>query len=326
MAATPVKIYPAARTKVIIAGQPIVAIFGGIAGGIIVNPSRATDQGIANAEVLFYNLVGDADAAETGTTFPLQPGQALFLPAGLATNVSVNAVTAGHRFSAIMWQAAPISPPTPVPGTFPPASPTSLQKTIRSYLYKEYQDDDDLQAFVASFNSIMQQYIDWFNQIGLPVYTGTLISGQLLDWVAQGLYGMSRPVLSSGRNEAIGPYATTPYATIPWASLKIVGPTDVAVTTDDIFKRIMTWRLYRGDGKIFNLQWLKRRCLRFLFGVNGTDPVITNTYQVSAFYATRYQIDIVLPNVASATILKRAIDSGAVELPFQLSFSVTIAA
>jgi hypothetical protein len=87
----------------------------------------------------------------------------------------------------------------------------------------------------------------------------------------------------------------------------------------------MTWRLYRGDGKTFNLNWLKRRIVRFLNGPNGTDPVIDNTYAVSAFYATRFQVDIILPAVPNATILKQAIDSGAVELPFQLSYSVTIA-
>ena len=325
MVATPVRIFPGPNNKINNNGQPVVAIYGGIEGGFVTNPSNATDQNVSTVEVLYYSLTGDAAATENANTFPLQPGQTLVLPKGLATNVSVNAATAGHRFSAVMWQLPPVFPPTPIPTTFPPSGPTSLQKTIPSYLYEQYFDDDDLQAFVASFNSIMQEYVDWFNQIQLPVYTGALISGALLDWIAAGLYGMSRPVLSSGRSQILGPYNTTPYDTIGWNTIEVIGPTNITVTSDDIFKRIMTWNLYRGDGKIFNLQWLKRRCIRFLFGVNGTDTVIDNTYQVSAFYATRYQIDIVLPNVPNATILKNAIDSGAVELPFQLAFSVTIA-
>jgi hypothetical protein len=325
MAATPVQVYPANLSKVINGGQPVTAIFGGIAGGLITNPANAADQGIANVEVLFYDLVNPAGSSESVTTVPLQPGQSVVLPAGLASNVSVNASTTGHRFSAIVWQQPPVFPPVPVPGTFPPSGPTSLLNTVPSYLYEQYYDDDDLQAFVASFNSIMQEYIDWFNQVGLPVYTGTLISGPLLDWVAQGLYGMSRPSLSSGRNQVLGPYNTAQYNVVPWDGFEIIGPQNITVTTDDIFKRIMTWRLYRGDGKTFNLEWLKRRIMRFLLGDNGTDPGITNTYQVSAFYASRFQIDIVLPNLPNATVLKQAIDSGAVELPFQIAFSVTVA-
>jgi len=41
---------------------------------------------------------------------------------------------------------------------------------------------------------------------------------------------------------------------------------------DDIFKRILTWNLYKGDGNRFSMRWLKRRIARFLFGVNGIDP------------------------------------------------------
>ena len=45
---------------------------------------------------------------------------------------------------------------------------------------------------------------------------------------------------------------------------------DPAVT-DDVFKRILTWHFYKGDGKNFSVRWLKRRIWRFLQGANGTD-------------------------------------------------------
>ena len=47
-----------------------------------------------------------------------------------------------------------------------------LQKVIRSYLYQQYADDEDLQAFVAWFNAEGQEYVGWFASISLPVYTG----------------------------------------------------------------------------------------------------------------------------------------------------------
>lgn len=316
--------YPAVTTKIFAGGTPVIAIFGGVQGGRIINPFNPEDQGISTVEPLYYSFVEDAETAETSNTFPLQPGQWVDIPPGLDHHVSVNAATTGHRFSAYVLQKKPVFPPTPVPGTFPPLAPTSLAKTIPSYLYEQYADDDDLQAFVAAYNEEMQAYIDWFNQIGLPVYTGSLISGTLLDWVAEGLYGIKRPVLSSGLTDYIGPYNTAMFNQIVYNGLDTAGPTNVTVTNDDIFKRIMTWRLYRGDGKTFNLNWLKRRIVRFLNGPNGTDPIITNTYAVSAFYATRTQVDIVLPADPNASILKDAIDSGVLDLPFQLSFSVTI--
>jgi hypothetical protein len=177
----------------------------------------------------------------------------------------------------------------------------------------------------ASYNSYAQQFVDWFNQINLPIYTSSLIAGTLLDWVADGLYGMLRPTLSSGLNQNLGPYNTALYNQLVWNGYKAIGADNVTVTSDDIFKRIMTWRLYRGDGQTFNPQWLKRRILRFLNGPNGTDPVIDNTYSVSVSYPSRFVIDIILPLTPNSVILQEAIQSGAVELPFQYTFNVSIA-
>ena len=83
-----------------------------------------------------------------------------------------------------------------------------LDTLLPSYLYLQYQDDDNLQAFVDVYNSQAQEYLDWFYSISLPVYTSDTISGSLLDWVAQGLYGMPRPVLATGVNQNLGPYNT----------------------------------------------------------------------------------------------------------------------
>lgn len=323
MAASPVKIYPIANS-VVRSAAGVIAVYAGAGRAAIVNPSTAADQGTSAVEVLFYSYEGPCGIAETATTFALQPGQRLDIAANSTKNLWVNATTVGHKFAGFIAQPPTPFPPTPVPQTFPPAGPTSLQLTIRSYLYEQYKDDDNLQASRRAYNELMQAYVDWFNQFSLGFYTADVISGTLLDWVGLGLYGVARPVLSSGQNPDEGPYNTFMFNELAFNELRAEGASDVTVTSDDIYKRILTWRLYRGDGKTFNMLWLKRRCKRFLFGVNGTDIPIDNTYEISASYAANRQINIVLPPVENATILKEAIDTGTLDLPFQYTFSVTI--
>lgn len=143
-----------------------------------------------------------------------------------------------------------------------------LTKTIPSYLYQEYSDDVDLQAFVANYNEMAQDYVTWFVTAFLPVYT--LQTANLLDWVASGLYGILRPRLQG------------------------------APATDDVFKRCITWAFYKGDGKTFSIRWLKRRLQRWLNGVNGTDigyisGPVNQTYQISVTFGS--------PNIVYINIL-----------------------
>lgn len=246
---------------------------------------------------------------------------------------------------------------TPQQGSFPPDGPVTLSQTIPSYLYKQYDDDADLQAFVASFNALAQIYTDWFTDTSLPVYTG--LSGQLLDWVARGLYGITRPILSSGRFSSVGPLNTYALNAWPLDKLRLVGPKNIANTSDDIFQRILTWNFYKGDGTRFNIRWLKRRIMRFLVGANGSAPNIGETYAVSLTFGANGLVSIRLSTVVRAItggaifgrfalnqfvpynemttvqlpgpnvlpnedILKEAIDSGVLQLPFQFSWSITI--
>ena len=71
-------------------------------GGFITNPYSATDQGIAAVEVLYVNPVTNAALQGNGTNFPLQPGQTWEIIPGQTTPTSVNAATAGHKFS-VVW-------------------------------------------------------------------------------------------------------------------------------------------------------------------------------------------------------------------------------
>jgi len=202
-----------------------------------------------------------------------------------------------------------------------------LTKTINSYLYVQYNDDDDLQAFVAAYNDLSQQYVDWFNTISLPVYTGPLIVGDLLDWVALGLYGFRRPTLTSGTTRPVGLLDTYLFNTMMLDASARIGATAFSSINDDMFKRIITWGFYKGDGRAFTTTWLKRRIMRFLIGVNGTAPNVADTSQISVTYAAGNAVNIVIANGAfdtsAAPILIQAINQGICELPFQYQFNVS---
>lgn len=206
----------------------------------------------------------------------------------------------------------------------------TLQTVPPSYLYGEYADDDDLQAFVASYNAYAQQYLNSFNQLNLPVYTSAGITGALLDWVGAGIYGYPRPSLPGTPLSIIGPYNTYAYdANLPLNTEKVTTATSYA-TTDDIYKRCLTWHFYKGDGKTCTIPWLKRRLMRFLLGTNGTAPNIDSTTPISLTFGSG-EIFVTITRTATSTFsdaiadaLQSGILSGALETPFQYAFNVTV--
>jgi hypothetical protein len=200
-----------------------------------------------------------------------------------------------------------------------------LSKTIPSYVYQQYYDDSDIQAFCANYNAMAQDYVTWFFTASLPIYS--MQSGQLLDWSVQGLYGIPRPTLGN------------------------------TLATDDVYQRVVTWAFYKGDGKVFNIRWLKRRIMRFLEGINGTDPGVNQTYQISVrfgapnivyinilggiaeivsgsffntdpFNVRQYnELNLSIQHYADTTLeveLQEAINAGVCELPFQFQFIVSV--
>jgi hypothetical protein len=214
-------------------------------------------------------------------------------------------------------------------GSFPPSAPTVLTGILPAYVFLEYSDDDNIQAFNSAFNGIAQQYQTWFATSNPPVYTA--LTDSTLDWIAQGIYGISRPALPYGQTQAIGPLATWTPANWVVASYQVVGVVNLFTTTDDIFKRIITWFFFKGDGQAYSTTWLKRRVMRFLIGTSGTAPNIGNTYPISVVYngGGLVTITITLTTAAgivqsNAQIFQAAVASGAVSLPFQYSFTVVI--
>lgn len=216
-----------------------------------------------------------------------------------------------------------------------PTSPNTVTKTIPAYLYLQYKDDPDLEALVLAYNTIAQEYLDWFNTINLPIYY--FLSGKLLDWIGAGIYGMPRPnIQASVQSPIVGAVATAPltnvfkdaFSEVPLAPAASAQPAALTqyVITDDIYKRVLTWHFYKGDGMEWSIQWLKRRITRFLFGVNGADiPIVyTNRVYVTMTPNTQPQqmvIDVFTPDTQTAQIFKAGADSGVIQFPFRYVFT-----
>lgn len=241
----------------------------------------------------------------------------------------------------------------PLPWT----EPAYRAAVLPSYLYVQYNDDEDLLEMVAAYNDQQQQIIDWFVALNLPIYTQDPVSGALLDWVALGVYGQARPVLPAGTSRDLGPLNTYAFDVLPPNGRRTIGPTQYYATTDDVFRRVITWNFYKGDGRTFDVRWLKRRVMRFLLGDNGIDPGIDQTYQVSVTFGVDAEVTIrlvsgvrnivraAIPNtfalntrqfnqvdttwtqyapLANAEIFKAAVDAGVLQLPFQYTWTVVI--
>ncbi len=84
-------------------GLPTNAIAPNQAGGYIVNPLLAADQGLPTAEVLFVNQVTTSDVQANGTTIALQPGQSYTVIPFTTTPVSVASLSASHKFTSVQW-------------------------------------------------------------------------------------------------------------------------------------------------------------------------------------------------------------------------------
>lgn len=193
---------------------------------------------------------------------------------------------------------------------------------LGSYLYQEYSDDDDLQAFVEAYNAAAQTYLDDFNALSLPYYPG--LTGDLLDWVMKGLYDLPRTQLASQASPATGELNTVE---INELALNDGAPSSQQfyTLTDDVFKRILTWNFFKGDTRHFSMRWLKRRIIRFLVGTNGLDPnpadpaFTIGTETTSAVGVVIASGNLTVTIDQSALSLQAGVDPGILTL-FKLAF------
>lgn len=231
-----------------------------------------------------------------------------------------------------------------------------LEDIIRSYLYTQYNDDDNIRAFVTAYNTMAKNIYDWMKNANLPIFVGGYNAGDQLRWIARGIYGVKPPVLSSGRQLVLGAFNTFTFNTVPFNTRKVINQSEQVVVSDDLFKRVMTWNFYKGDGFYFTIPWLKRRIMRFLTGVNGVDVVNDQHWSISVLFSGegasvsiikgfRKLTDSSVYNTQTfnsraynqktsvliksneyeyASLFKQAFDSGLLHMPFYQPVSVTI--
>lgn len=198
-------------------------------------------------------------------------------------------------------------------------SSVPLTSVIPSYLYIQYSDDDNLQAFVNSFNSLSQGYLDWFNNTPLAIYTDKSMGGPLLDWTATGIYNHPRPIISNASNSLLAGYGENYYGQLAYGENEYLSSGASTLSSDDIYKRVLTWNLYRGDGRHFCIKWLKNRIARFMYGANGMDyPVIEVQPSISisnGIFTVSYYSSTIF------TTLQLLYNNGSLSFPFDYSLS-----
>lgn len=191
-----------------------------------------------------------------------------------------------------------------------------------AYLYQEYQEDPDLAAWWASRNGLTQGYLNWWNGTPLALYTSPNVSGALLDWIGNGIYGIARPVISQSSTQYTAGLNSLALNSDALNGNKYRTSGTATVASDDIYRRVMTWWLWRGDGRYMNVTWIKRRVMRFLTGANGSDMMagaVPPSVQVSGNNLT-----INIPPQALAVTLQQLLADGYLLLPFPYTASVTI--
>jgi hypothetical protein len=193
-----------------------------------------------------------------------------------------------------------------------------------------------------------QGYLDWFNNTPLALYTSPNITGALLDWVGTYFYGVRRPVFGSFSSYAIGPVNSFVINTLAVNGSETFTSGSAAPVDDDIYKRVLTWWFYRGDGKNMSVDWIKRRVTRFLYGVNGGDvpypsenpPGITLETDVfigalNSFTMNTLPFDgggsetilgftITVPIGSAGTALQSLVAANLLALPFENNFTVVL--
>ena len=160
-------------------------------------------------------------------------------------------------------------------------APPPLQNVVPAYPFQEFSDDENIVAFFTAYNTLAQQYLLWANQVPLSVYTNANVSGPLLDWVMTGIYGIERPVFSSLMRKFRAGLGVLPLGARALAEGVLTQSGTATPASDDYYKRVATWILYIGDGHYFNVEVLRKKVARFLYGSNGTDVTVAQAQTVS---------------------------------------------
>ena len=106
MPAEAVNVRPALTSVIQTGGVAVAVLPAALNGGIIQNPLSNADQAVTPAEPIYVNPIsapGAGPGQGWGTTFTIYPGQTWAAVPGQITQTFMNALTSGHRVSAISW-------------------------------------------------------------------------------------------------------------------------------------------------------------------------------------------------------------------------------
>ena len=198
---------------------------------------------------------------------------------------------------------------------------TPLQTIFGAYLYDQYQTDESLAAWWQARNQLTQGYLDWWNSTPLGVYTSSQVSGALLDWIGQGIYGIPRPVISTSSTSFLAGLNQFALNSIDLNGNQFHQSGTAQIADDDIYRRVLTWWLWRGDGPYMNVTWLKRRVMRFLSGANGSDLLPGEA--APSISVSGNTITITVPSSAEASILSEFLASNILLFPFPYESAVS---
>jgi hypothetical protein len=208
------------------------------------------------------------------------------------------------------------------------ASPTPpLASVVPAYVYTQYADDANITAFFSAVNTLAGGYLSWMTNTPLALYTSPTISGPLLDWIGQGIYGITRPIISTLSTQ----YTAAALDGVPLDTIAIDGSSfsssgSAFPANDDYYKRVITWQTYIGDGRIFNAMVLRKRIARFLYGINGTDITASQSQAVSVASTGAKTYTIIVPSAANpaSTYFQDLFNTGSLGYPFMQTATVNI--
>ena len=239
--------------------------------------------------------------------------------------------------------------------------PQPLQTIIPAYPYQQYADDPNIVAFFNAYNTLAQQYLAWFNASPFAVYTLPTISGPLLDWIGNGIYGIARPTFTALLGKYVAGLNSSFVNRKPVDGFYKYKFGYGTLSSDDFYKRVLTWWFYLGDGRRFTIMSLRRKIARFIYGVDGGDITLSQVQSISitltgfteyaikagtnsapinavalnwhkphtahllALASGQYLIEVPAAAGAASFYFQQAFDQGILAFPFQYNATVIVA-
>jgi len=177
------------------------------------------------------------------------------------------------------------------------------QTPIQPYLYDQYRyaagAADMFAVHKSAMNARWAALRDTY--INLPDYTNETITGTLLSWVCESIYGVRRPILQ---------YAITKYDVSEYDTALYDLASDAILAPDDVLRKIVAWNCKRDIMGPFSIPVLKHKCAEFL----GVDVGLIWVEQAGR------QFTVSVPDGPFALSMTACFELDLVNLPVEYSF------